>query len=346
MKTRIPILIRCDGSPRIGMGHITRCLALADELRDCHHCQVTFAMRENERCAGFIRRCGYRVFFLSEGSDRVDYPCWLEGVIREVQPAALILDMRDDLPVPVLSTLWTDDMLLVTIDDLSDRRRVADLVFYPPTPLVDRIDWTGFSGSRYVGWDYCILRREFAREPDRSPKERLRMLVTTGGSDPGNITMKIIDALDDLDSDVDVTVIMGPWFRYGTEIEGCLRHKARDFEILRDVRDMHGIMEKADLAVASFGITAYELAATGVPAIHICLTEDHFVSASAFASAGMAVNLGLYTDVTTGAIIAAVRELLVDDDRRCRMACACRETVDGKGAERVARIIVERIQAL
>ena len=38
----------------------------------------------------------------------------------------------------------------------------------------------------------------------------------------------------------------------------------------------------ADLAVASFGVTAYELAAVGVPAVYLCLTDDHAESAEAF----------------------------------------------------------------
>ena len=46
------VIVRCDGSPAIGMGHVSRCLALAGELRDVHGCAVTFAMRDE---AGKLR---------------------------------------------------------------------------------------------------------------------------------------------------------------------------------------------------------------------------------------------------------------------------------------------------
>jgi spore coat polysaccharide biosynthesis protein SpsF len=39
--------------------------------------------------------------------------------------------------------------------------------------------------------------------------------------------------------------------------------------------------------LAAFGVTAYELAAFGVPAIYLSLTQDHALSASAFEQDGM-----------------------------------------------------------
>ena len=41
-----PVLVRCDGGAALGMGHVSRCLALAGEWRDAHRGAVTFAMRD------------------------------------------------------------------------------------------------------------------------------------------------------------------------------------------------------------------------------------------------------------------------------------------------------------
>lgn len=49
----------------------------------------------------------------------------------------------------------------------------------------------------------------------------------------------------------------------------------RCYDVREDAHDMPALMAQADLAIASFGVTAYELAARGVPAIYLCLTDDH-----------------------------------------------------------------------
>jgi spore coat polysaccharide biosynthesis predicted glycosyltransferase SpsG len=92
----------------------------------------------------------------------------------------------------------------------------------------------------------------------------------------------------------------------------------------------------ADLALCTFGVTAYELAAFGVPAIYLCLTEDHARSASAFEAAGMGISLGVAAHVEAGDMLASVKALMNDATRRREMRNAGLAAIDGSGAVRVA----------
>jgi spore coat polysaccharide biosynthesis protein SpsF len=102
-------------------------------------------------------------------------------------------------------------------------------------------------------------------------------------------------------------------------------------------------MSDSSLALASFGVTAYELAARGVPSIHLCLTEDHASSASAFMEQGMAVSLGVYDQVSVPVLANAAELMIGDEPGRARMSDTCLRNMDGKGAARVAMMIARRI---
>jgi spore coat polysaccharide biosynthesis protein SpsF len=92
--------------------------------------------------------------------------------------------------------------------------------------------------------------------------------------------------------------------------------------------------------VASFGVSAYELAACGVPAVHLALTPDHARSSSAFSREGIAITAGIWPDVQPAAIAAAVAALIGDARRRKDIATRAPALVDGRGASRAAAVIV------
>lgn len=337
--TCLSVLVRCDGSPEIGLGHVVRCLALADELEQAHGCQVAFAMRQGPLGYKLVRARGYLAFTPPEDEGWFDYPEWLEGVVNQVQARALVLDVRDDLPARAVGRLREGGLLIATLDDPSDRRLEADLAFYPPVPQAKRLHWTGFTGQLHLGWEWVVLRRGFAHAPIRVHHERPMVLMTMGGSDPAGLTLRAVAALDRLPGDFDALVVLGPGHSDHGELADLLAATRRHFCLRHDVSDMPGLMAQADLAVASFGVTAYELAAMGVPAIYLCLTQDHAESASAFVEAGMADSLGVCTQVTAEVLAERVGALLADAPRRARMGQRARGLVDGCGAERVARMV-------
>ncbi|HNY69563.1 MAG TPA: hypothetical protein PKH14_02140, partial [Syntrophorhabdus sp.] len=273
MNMKSTILFRCDGSHEIGFGHIVRCIALADELRDKHGSGVVFAVLYDNKAMEMIMNHGYKVETANPREDQFDYGDWFNCIVKKNHPCALILDIRDDLPPNIVSNLRKKGILVVTIDDPTDRRLLADLAFYPPVPQVEKMDWQGFTGQRFIGWEWVILRREFSHN-DENLYKRIKatkktkihnILVTMGGSDPKGMTLKTMEALKVIDGQFEVTIILGPGFAHRdslNEILGNFPHIHRIFENVLNIGD---IMAEADLAVASFGVTAYELAAMGVP---------------------------------------------------------------------------------
>ena len=282
------VIIRCDGDEQIGLGHVVRCLALAEELRDSQSVGVSFAMVSGKPGMELVRSAGFPVIPLT---GQVNEDIWLDKLIRIRKPNALILDVRSNLS-PALVRQWRKNGLLIaTIDDPSDRRLEADLAFYPPVPQVEEMDWSGFTGQLFVGWEWVLLRKQFAHPPEFhgrfspsgfSPSHPPELLITMGGSDPAGLTLKAVRALNQVSLPFHATVILGSGFTHDDELLRLLEKVTFPYMILRNVNDMAGVMKKSDLALSSFGGTAYELAACGVPGIYFALTDDHARSAGLF----------------------------------------------------------------
>jgi len=351
MNMKGTILFRCDGSHEIGFGHIVRCIALADELRDKHGSGVVFAVLYDNKAMEMIMNHGYKVETANPREDQFDYGDWFNCIVKKNHPCALILDIRDDLPPNIVSNLRKKGILVVTIDDPTDRRLLADLAFYPPVPQVEKMDWQGFTGQRFIGWEWVILRREFSHN-DENLYKRIKatkktkihnILVTMGGSDPKGMTLKTMEALKVIDGQFEVTIILGPGFAHRdslNEILGNFPHIHRIFENVLNIGD---IMAEADLAVASFGVTAYELAAMGVPAIHLCLTQDHCKSSSVFQKNKIAFCMGQIDEVDVETLAQKVKYLVSHQKLRRNMIKRSQKLFSDNGTPLVAQKIIEEI---
>jgi len=331
------VCFRVDGGGVVGMGHVVRCLALAQILRDRYGCQVRFAMSEDQVGISHVAGQGWPVARV-ERDDLCDAEC-----------DAVIIDLPAGAPAKEVRRLrdWNDRALILLMHGMCDGRLEADLVVTPIERLANASVWKGFRGRRYEGPRYAILDPAYARVPKRATPGAgtPRLLVTMGGSDPYGLTLQTLRALDEMqvEDSFETTVALGPAFLHEAELQLWLQRARRGYEIRRE-KSLLDLMVASDVAVVSYGTTVFELAATGLPAIAFSITDDHLQSANVFARGGSLISLGLFSEVRDDRLRESVRGLLNDRPRRAAMALAGQLLVDGKGAERVAELLVRQMQ--
>ncbi len=338
------VIMRCDGGASLGFGHVRRSLSIARALRDREGLGIRFAMIDDNTAIEHVRAQGFTVDVKPGGAEEID---WLLALASTHTPLAVILDVRTDLSAASVLRLRGADTIVVAIDDASQRRLSADATFYPPVPQVFALDWDIAEREPFVGWEWVALGQDTLSTP-ATKSDKVQVIVSMGGSDPLGLTSPTVRALKSIAVNCDVTVIMGPGTPQTLDAE--LKAIAPEFNFVRNPENFSHLTAQASLGLITFGVTAYELGAQGVPAVYICLNSDHAQSASAFERSGMGVSLGVASDVRETQITQIIQELLEAPELRQAMSAAGRMNLDGRGAIRIAartkQLIEERKEAL
>jgi UDP-2,4-diacetamido-2,4,6-trideoxy-beta-L-altropyranose hydrolase len=195
-----------------------------------------------------------------------------------------------------------------------------------------------------LGPQYALLRREFIVWRSRLhtvPETARKILVTLGGSDPENVTLKVIQALRRLEiARLQIRVVAGPANPHLNELHDAAATFPGRLELLTYVTNMAPLMAWADIAVTGAGSTCWELACVGLPAVALVIAQNQCAVADELGAAGVVVNLGWHEDASRERLASTVDGLLYSAFRRLRMSQQGRALVDGKGAERVAAALL------
>jgi spore coat polysaccharide biosynthesis predicted glycosyltransferase SpsG len=330
------IVFVTEGGPEVGLGHVSRCLAIARAAR-AEGARVSFLVPPEPRVAALLRGMPVEVTAYS-------WPDDAEGaleVLRGLGPDAIVVDSYKAAPV-LLGAMRVLASPVVAVDDTAERTLPVDLVVNggiaaESLPYARTAETTLLLGSRYA-----LLDPDYADLPERSPADRLgRVLVTLGGGLNTADVTAAVQAADAVLIDGVVEIAAGP-FAAGTRVLDDVARAARNRVVIhRDRFGLRDLMLAADLAVCGAGMTLYELAATGTPAITVCMAANQRPNAEAFARAGAAPTAGRAGDPGLGAAVEAALRRLVPAPARAEVAARAHRLVDGCGAARVAHRILE-----
>ncbi|BDR33085.1 UDP-2,4-diacetamido-2,4,6-trideoxy-beta-L-altropyranose hydrolase [Photobacterium damselae] len=284
------VVFRVDASLLIGSGHVMRCLVLAEALSKKGH-QIEFAcspLKGDMRA--FISERGFNVITLAEPRRIIepqhdaDYEAWLQKSVTEDVQDFLAAVKAADLVVTdhyAIDAEWQEqivtvlDCCLFAIDDLGRCHR-ADLVL-DQTLGRSEADYTSSNTKVLVGSEYALLRMDFSYKREAALSRQLsdkslRVLVSMGGIDTPNATLKVLKNLCS-HINADITVLLSHRAPHFQQVNTwCLTQaNVRHQEF---VSDMASLMLDHDIAIGAPGTTSWERACLGLPNIIVPLAEN------------------------------------------------------------------------
>lgn len=351
---KVGILTIVGGS--LGFGHLRRMLTLAGAAttRDFEVSHLLFSEQANlDPASSFAEReAGTSQVFalqsLYNGHDSID-DGWsqraqaFDYLILDISHGAVLKYARE--VEKSLDQVLQSNTKIFVIDSPGDQALFTRLVrpenyifFYP---YANRIDFDNSNGNIIQGAQYAILDQIYARHSSRSIRKNAdRILITFGGSDPEGLSIPSLIALNSITEPLQVKIIIGPLFRpeIKKEIQARADASSHRVTLIESPEDLSDELLWADLSISASGLTKYELAATGTPAILISIDDVHDRLNQDFMKLGSAIDLHLNRDPDI--IAKTVLGLLHDVEKRNALSQAGRAAIDGRGVSR----ILERIQ--
>jgi len=332
-----PLLFRADASATLGTGHVMRCLALAQAWRQAGGRAVFLQAATTPALTRRLHEEGGASEPLAAAPGGADDAA---ATIRQAHAcgAAWVVGDGYQFDAAWQQQVRAAGLRLLLLDDYGHAEHYhADLVLNQNLSADAALYARRDPATRLLlGPRYALLRREFtaAARPARDCSAPARkVLVTLGGSDPDNVTAKVLAAVARLPG-IEVCVVIGGSNPHrATLLAAAAAHPAVRCAV--DAPDLPGLMAWADVAVTAGGATLWEAAFLGLPSVVVVLAANQAPAVDRLHAEGTIVALGQADARAVPDIGRAVAALFAAPAQRLQMSARARALVDGHGAERV-----------
>ncbi len=315
------VTIWTEGGSTIGMGHVARSANLARLIME-GGISVEFWVNDSPAVAAYL-----------EGFDLKEQPLETRSQIPSTE--LVVLDTKKDV-TELVRMLKKKGKKVMLMDNTTPAAKYADITVIPSV-FTRQVK----EKNVYAGKEFIILGENFLKARERKHLEHshpLRVLVTMGGADPNNLTLKVVDALWDMEN-IDVIVVIGPAYRYVDSLSRYEREGRAGFSFIYGVKDIAPLTTLCHVGFTAMGTTIYELAYMGMPSMVIGNHPDDTEDMDAFNELNMGTALGYHMDVDRRHIRETLRHF-IDDARLWKTySDRARSLVDGNGGLRVLKLI-------
>jgi UDP-2,4-diacetamido-2,4,6-trideoxy-beta-L-altropyranose hydrolase len=315
------VLIRVDGGAQIGLGHVVRCIALAQMLKD--EFQVHFIVKEiPESIIGNI---------ISQGFE-----------FTQIETEETFFKLLTGKEIVVLDNYFFDtayqkrikeisDCKLVCIDDLHDKEFYADLIINH-APGVKPEDYQAQSYTKFaLGLDYVLLRPSFieAAKSERKIDKIEKVFICFGGSDIKNLTSTCLNLLVDEKRFKKIIVVLGASFTYLEEVKKIaeISNVVELYHAISETK-MLGLMKATDLAIVPSSGILLEAISAGCLVISGGYVENQKFIYQYYKDSNLIIDAGQFD-------VAAIKKAVSLSFTKKNIPC---KIIDGLSGNRIVRL--------
>lgn len=313
---KIVFRIEAGEIPQIGTGHLYRCINLAKKLKKNN--KIFFALskltKKNERNLILKNRFKIISIIKSFSLDRE-----IEKIFS-VKPNLIIVDKLNTSKNYILNL--KRKCKVVSLDDLGIGSAFTDLT-------VNSLVKKNSNKNCVWGYKYLILGNKKTKTIKIKNKAK-KLFVFFGGCDSRNLTKKITSILGYLNKNTILNIISTRQFPKVDSSQINYFYKPEKF---------YNIMLNSDMAIVAGGITSFETVRAGIPTICIPQFSHQIRNIYNLSKKKVIITPSKDFKFSKNQLIQTIYNLQNSFSKRKKMSKISKRFIDGKGADRVARLI-------
>jgi UDP-2,4-diacetamido-2,4,6-trideoxy-beta-L-altropyranose hydrolase len=316
------MFIRVDGNDQIGLGHLVRCVALAQMLKEDFN--ITFVCKEIlDPTRNEIVKLGFSLITINNE----------DSFLSALTGNEIVVIDHYGLDSTYQEKIKDKNCKLVCIDDLHNKAFFADLIINP-APSVRPGHYQAQVYTQFaLGLDYVLLRPEFFGQMQKAMTDEptQTVFVCFGGADSKNITQTVVDILEKDTRFKKIIVVTGSAYNHLDQLKRKIDRKRFALYHGVDAKKMAVLIAKAQLAIVPASGILQEVIAVGSKIISGMYVENQKYVFENYKSLGAFVSA---EDFSVEHLTSAIDKAFQDRSER-------KILIDGKSPERLLNTFLQ-----
>lgn len=261
------VLFRVDGNANIGLGHLVRCFALANILKE--NFEVNFFCKEIPN--------SFKQNLINNSID-----CF------NISNDEIFFDKINKESIVVLDGYYFNDHYkksiknkgckLVSINDFIEKDIYSDVIINHNPGIDTEIFPKAFDKQILaLGAEYSLLRTSFLEQSlfDKKKNNNNSIMICFGGSDPLNLTYKTLEKITQIYNLTNINIVIGSEYKLSDKLLTKI-NKDKRIVLYKNLseKDILNVILESDFAVISASSVFLEVIACGTTPI-ICYYSDN-----------------------------------------------------------------------
>ena len=335
------ILFRADGNSNIGLGHVSRCLALIEMLRKDFECLFIINQPDIKIKEQINSYCSLLTLDLDEDNPLAE----LKLLTELVKPTDIFVTDGYTFDSNYQQAIKHMVKKLVMMDDTAPFYYYADVIINHGGEQIRDLYQTESGTLLFTGFEYLVLRNVFllAAKKKREIKTVENAFICMGGADPSGNTEKALAACIKTSFIKNITIVIGSAYKKNAELLACVeKNNEKNIRIYTNASPelMVSLISECSIAICPASTIAMEVCCIKTGLISGVTATNQTSLHRQLVASGCCISVGDFGEASAEDIQIAIAGLQQVDTVQAIVEKQA-SVIDGCSSERIKQIFVK-----